>query len=75
MGFLQNKFDLEEGEKVTGGQIGEICRCFKVAMFLSVRKDEYLGLCNQEHYHGGVSMHGLPKGSIFCHILISQGTK
>ena len=37
MGSLQNRFDLGEEEKVTGGQIGEIWGCFKAAMFLSGR--------------------------------------
>ena len=37
MGSLQKRFDHGEEEKVTGGQIGELWGCSKVAMFLSVR--------------------------------------
>ena len=49
IGFLQNRFDLGEEEKVTRGQIEEIWEYSKVAMFLLQKTDQYSGLCDQEH--------------------------
>ena len=72
MGFLQNRFDLREEKKVTRGQIGEICGCFKIAMFLFVRNWRILRAVWAGNYRDGASMRGLPKGSTHCFLRYSR---
>ena len=48
---------------------------FQNAMFFLQETEEYSGLCEQERYRDGASMHGLPKGFASCHALILKGAE
>ena len=76
MGFLKNRCDLGEEEKATEGHIGGIWGGVpKLQCSFLQETDEYSGLCEQELYRDGASMHGLSKGSVSCHALFSRGAK
>ena len=47
----------------------------KLQCFFLQETDKYSGLCEQEHYRDGASMHGLPEGFDSCHALILRGAE
>ena len=66
---------LGKRKKSYGARSGKYGGVPKLQCFFLQETDEYSGLCEQERYHDGVLMYGLPKGSASCHALILQGTK
>ena len=66
---------LRKRKKSHGARSGEYEGVPKLQSSFLRETDEYSGMCEQERYRDGASMHELPKDSASYHSLISQGAE